>query len=314
MSEKASDNTVHVVSGDGAAGTVRSLNLGGEVLVWREALAFGPVHTDPTSTEFFEARATYLETDARELSAQWLRLAAVSEESAEHQLVFWFGRDLFCQVMLWSLISGLGDRSNPMSIALPIGDSPRCLTGDKGEFQAWFENRQSVTADVRQAADSAWRGYASSDPRDLQNARDGSPLWVQAAIDAHLSRFPDSDGLGSDERTLLEALERADDGMRFGPLFRTFTDSRGNLGWGDLGVVEILEQLASLSDPALIIDGENVASAGSIRLSPRGRAALEGDRDLLDGQDHPKQIGGVGLGSSTSLNWRWNGSIVTLKS
>ena len=89
-------------------------------------------------------------SNADELRAQWSRLAAIASDSGENEMVFWFGRDLFCQVILWSLLSGLGDKfSTPMSLVLPCGERPRCLNGDVGEFRAWWQNRQPVADDTR---------------------------------------------------------------------------------------------------------------------------------------------------------------------
>ncbi len=182
-------------------------------------------------------------SNADELRAQWSRLAAIASDSGENEMVFWFGRDLFCQVILWSLLSGLGDKfSTPMSLVLPCGERPRCLNGDVGEFRAWWQNRQPVADDTRALRKRL--GVPTSPMTLVIFKTPGTALPSGCKLQSMLiSAVFQTQTVSAQTNADFSGTRKAgESGTRFGPLFQTFTNSRRDLGWGDLGVVEILHQ------------------------------------------------------------------------
>lgn len=298
---------LHVVSGNGAAARVATLDLDGDVLIWREALADGPVTASPVAGEHLTTRASFLaragggDVDAlrRDLAEQVEILAAAIEVG--RPIALWFGRDLFCQLNLLALIAGLEiDAVGDGQLDLVLPASTRCLPLDAAELAADYERRRPLPRATARVLAEAWAAFAAGTPEAL-NALAGSadlPDWARAGLDLHRRRFPAiGSGLGTDERAVLQSLSDRPQG--FGDLFRRFSVANVSLGYGDLQVSGILDRLAALPEPAV------ARSPGSVALTQRGRAALDG-RDLRGGgNDVPRNLGGVELGPDRP-DWRWD--------
>lgn len=298
---------LHVVSGDAAADRVNSLDLGGDVLIWREALADGPVGASPVAGSHLASRASFLagsrgaSVDAlrRELADQVDVLAAAIEVGRPISL--WFGRDLFCQVNLLALIAGLDlDALGDGQLDLVLPAAARCLPCEATELFADFERRRPLPRSTARALSSAWVAFAAGTPDELNDlAASGElPGWARAGLDLHRRRFPAvGSGLGADERAILQTLAGRPHG--FGDLFRRFSSANQFLGYGDTQVSSIVARLAALPEPAV------ARSADSVALTERGRAALDG-RDLRGGgNDVLRNLGGVELGPDRP-DWRWD--------
>src|SRR5512134_2295961 len=97
---------LHVTNGDAAAEAIRSIGVGGDVLVWRDVLHEGPVPAAASDVELREIRATFIARsgwgELAEVRADFARrdarLAAALDSGEE--VVLWFEGDLFDQLQL----------------------------------------------------------------------------------------------------------------------------------------------------------------------------------------------------------------------
>lgn len=302
---------LHVVSGDGAAARVSALDLGGDVLIWREALADGPVTNQPATPEYFESRASFLasgtggdvESVRRDLAEQIDVLSAAI--ASGRPIALWFGRDLFCQLNLLALIAGLDlDAVGDGQLDLVIPAETRCFAAELAELRADYERRRPLERPTGRVLAAAWRAFAAGTPAELNRiATSGElPAWARSALELHRRRFPAiGTGLGADERAVLESL--SDRPHRFADIVRRFSGSNRSLGFGDLQVAALLERLRELPEPAVVPEK---TGAEVFALTGRGRAALAGGRDLRSGgNDVPRNLGGVKLGPQHP-DWRWD--------
>jgi hypothetical protein len=297
---------LHVVSGDGAAARVATLDLGGDVLIWREALTDGPVRQSPAAGDHLETRASFLARGGgdvaavrRDLAEQVDVLAAAIELGRPISL--WFGRDLFCQVNLLALIAGLDlDAVGDGQLDLVLPASASCLAVDHSELAADFGRRRPLPRSTARSLAAAWQAFAAGTPEPLNQlaAQPALPDWARGAVELHRRRFPAvGSGLGADERAVLQSI--SDRPQRFSEIFRQFTSANRSLGYGDVQVSALIDRLAALPEPAVSKSADNFA------LTERGRAAL-GGRDLRGGgNDLRRNLGGVELGPDQP-DWRWD--------
>ena len=300
---------LHVVSGDAAGARIAALDLGGDVLIWREALADGPVAARPAAPEHLESRASFLagggdvERVRRDLAEQVDTLVAAIESG--RPIALWFGRDLFCQLNLLALIAGLDlDSVGDGQLDLVIPAETRCLAIDPGEMRADFDRRRPLERSTGRSLAEAWQAFAAGTPSQLNRLATSPalPAWTRAALDLHRRRFPAvGSGLGADERAVLESV--SDRPHRFADIARRFAGHHRSLGYGDVQVAAVIDRLRELPEPALTVEKNGVEL---FALTERGREALAGGRDLRrDGNDLPRNLGGVELGPDRP-DWRWD--------
>src|SRR5205085_6229539 len=107
---------LHILNGDAARPELEGSGIGGDVLVFREAMACGPCPAGAGRDAFLDARAGHLAEAygenmlraRRELGRMEARLDAIG---ASDEVLLWFEEDLFCQVHLWYLLDRIGGRS-----------------------------------------------------------------------------------------------------------------------------------------------------------------------------------------------------------
>ena len=104
-------STLHVTSGDSAAGTIGEIGIGGRVLAWRDVLHEGPVPAGPTA-DLRAARARFLAewsgADAEETRQELERRDA--ELTGRHErYVLWFEADLYDQLQLLQVLDALAE-------------------------------------------------------------------------------------------------------------------------------------------------------------------------------------------------------------
>jgi hypothetical protein len=306
---------LHVLNGDATAVVFAETGLGGERLVWRDILVEGPVGDGAATPPSLAGRAAYLAAllgiDAQEyvrgVEAQTARLAAAPEHE---EIVLWFEQDLFCTVILWSLLAWMGRHRPAASLSLvypALDDDPSGLGAvPAARLVELFAERQPATQRTRALGIRAWSAYASPDPFEsaplIEHESPALP-FVRGAFRCHLGRFPSvANGLNELETATLTALRG---GPRpFRELFREVTalPHLRRHGLGDLQFAACLRGLMPLVD----ILGATVLTA-EIDITPRGCEVEAGELDWLALHEIDTWLGGVHLRSGGPI-WRWDGA------
>jgi len=300
---------LHVTNGDCTVEIMRRAHVVGDIIAWRDVLHEGPVPALPAA-ELRPLRAHVLAAmgaadPARveaELRARDERLEAAVEEG--QRVVLWFEHDLYDQLQLLQILSGLPDR--------PTGIEMICVGGfpghprfaglgelDPDELASLWPVRAPVTNEHVRAARAGWDAFRGSDPTALARMAatpDGRLPFLAAALRRLLEELPGArDGLARTERELLAAVAA---GARTPE--QAFVEASAHEEapfLGDTTAFERLEELASGAEP--------LVTGGELTLTDAGAEVLAGraDRVALAGFD--RWLGGLHVRAGEGL-WRWD--------
>ena len=293
---------IHLHNGDVVAAIAKRSDIPGEHVAYRETLVTGPVVPGET---WIETRARWLADRGEnllrvrtELMEQEQRLDAAPSQG---EIVLWFEHDLFCLVHLVHLLQRFdGSRVSLVWCPQPLSEN------DERALHLLFESRAAVTPSMMKIAREVWSAYTSPDASALNRwlERDAADFpFLREGLTLHASRFPSTrNGLGVIEQHALELI--AGGANAWGPLFDQLNSRLPRLGFGDSGIFDILQAMASAAVPLVTINGELPKSIFAI--TPAGENVLAGEVDDLSVNDPDRWLGGVHL---TKENvWRWDGA------
>jgi len=305
---------LHVLNGDETLRVFERAGIAGDVVVWRDILAEGPVSAGGDAVPALEARAAFLSERLaidRERYARGAREQAEALEAARghDDVVLWFEQDLFCAVNLWRLLDWFGRRppAPRLSLVYPSTDDVKGLGAmEPARLAELFGARQPITEETLALGGRAWAAYASADPLDsapLVDRDDAALPFVRSAFRCHLGRFPSvANGLNEVETATLSVLRR---GPRdFGALFREVSGHPRvrRHGMGDVQFAAAARGLA----PLLRVLGGEIMQA-ELEITQLGRDVVAGDTDWLSVRPIDTWLGGVRLAEGRPL-WRWDGA------
>lgn len=292
---------IHIYNGDVIADLGLRSGLGGEHLVFREALATGPA----TAPLDIEVRAAFL-SDASGEPLLRVRNDLLDQQRAldaamQHdEIVLWFEHDLFCLANLLYLLARLSAHRR-----LSMIWHPKPLLDV--EMLKLFASRAAVTPRMIAAARQAWDAFTSGDPtslnRFLQRDHPDFP-FLREGLTLHASRFPSlRNGLGVVEQRLLDLV--AGGPIDFQSLFPRFDPDPPRLGFGDAEVLRTLRAMASRAVPLVTLKEDGATPPKVfVTITPAAENVLSGEVDHLAVNDPDAWLGGVHL---TKENvWRWD--------
>jgi hypothetical protein len=265
------------------------------VIAWRDVLHEGPVPEGLSHAELREARARFIaESDwaPYDETLRWLADRDRAVEAAEH-LVLWFEHDLYDQLQLLQVLA----------LALEVGGTVELVQQnrnlgeiDSGHVSQLLGGRRPVTEAQRELARSAWAGFRSRDPMDVQAIADGDTSalpFLGPALHRHLQQFPARrNGLARTERLIVEAVAT---GASTRPVVFEAVQAREEAPFmGDVVFWTYLDRLEPL-----------VGRDGDLRLTAIGEAVLAGDEDWIELNGIARWLGGVHL-SGQRIPWRWD--------
>jgi hypothetical protein len=293
---------IHIHNGDVVAALARRSDIPGEHIAYRETLVTGPV---VPGDQWIETRARWLaDRDENllrvrtDLLEQEQRLDAAPSQG---EIVLWFEHDLFCLVHLVHLLQRFaGARVSIVWNPQPLGEN------DERALHLLFESRAAATPAMTALAREAWSAYTSSDASALNRWLDRDTPdfpFLREGITLHASRFPSTrNGLGAIEQHALELI--AGGTSAWVPLFDQLNSRLPRFGFGDAGILSILQTMAWTAVPLLTITGE--LPKAMFTITPAGENVLRGEVDDLSVNDPDRWMGGVHL---TKENvWRWDGA------
>jgi hypothetical protein len=215
--------TLHITSGDIAAGSLTKSGLAGQVFVWHDILYDGPRCPGWPDEETLNARAVFLEETTaggldrrRVLETLHNQYRKLAEASAEKHIVLWFDACLFDQSMLAHILTCLlhqGARQVELLCvdAFP-GIEPFHGLGQMrpDQLASLYGNRQPVTETQFRFAVQVDEAFAAQDSgvlTELSQATNVPLPWIPAAVTRWLQERPDPvTGLGRLENLALTAI------------------------------------------------------------------------------------------------------------
>jgi Domain of unknown function (DUF1835) len=310
---------LHVTNGDSAAQGIAAAGLGGEVLSWRDTLHEGPLPADLGPAVLRARRVAFLAAcgwgDAGALEAD---LRARDERLAgalgREPVVLWFEHDLYDQLQLVQVLSGLPEDAPVKAI---LADRYLGAMAPE-ELAALWPGRAPVSAAQRAEARRAWAAVRDPDPAAVEAllARPPSALpHLAAALARWLEELPAAgDGLARSERQALLAIaggaatprdafpaaQAAEEAVFLGDDW--FHRRLADVGRGERRLVETADG-APLGEPPPAGDG--AFTTARVRLTERGRAVLAGAADRAAGPPLDRWLGGARLTGPRPVR-RWD--------
>ena len=221
------DKTLHILNGDSTAAIFADSGLSGKTLVWREMLCEGSLHKNVGSDAFWIKRYGFFEeamgVDRLSYFDRSIREILKIEDNDEYnEAVLWFEYDLFCQVNLLAACSFL-----LKNYRKDIRYHLVCTGKEKGKkelqslsdypaesYKDLYKNRIKLTRNDLLFAQQCWELYADNDQKVLREFdfdQNKKFRYLQAAIDQHLMRFPDKNGLDQIDRKIIELSKEGTD-------------------------------------------------------------------------------------------------------
>ncbi len=102
-------NVLHILNGDSTAKILAKSSIKGTVIVWREMLCEGSLHTDVGSDNFWKKRYSFFENEVGVNRLEYYdktikETVKLEDLSGYNKVVLWFEYDLFCQVNLLAIL------------------------------------------------------------------------------------------------------------------------------------------------------------------------------------------------------------------
>jgi hypothetical protein len=299
---------VHVHGGRLLLEHIADAGLPGERLEWCDVLCDGPTPAGLAPDVWYSLRAEYHEETSGPAEGTPYRERLIAQDRAlaqlpgGHEVVLWFGPELFCQSILLYLLAWFDGRSvagGRLSLVSPADTPgrPGCSVSflSAAELRAAFALRQRVGRAQTELARRAWEAFCAPDPRalDAMLDEDTSALpHLDATLQRHLAELPAHDsGLAESERHALEAI--AAGARSFGEAFAAAQRAEARPWLTDVLFAQTLARLAAGPAPL-------VRPGPPLELTDRAQAVLSG-RDRFCSE---RWRGGVHLDEDSP--WRWD--------
>jgi len=316
---------LHVANGSSTTRTIAAAGIPGLLSIWADPLHDGPVPGGLGDDALLEVRARVLGAPAEDPDIDpvaglmaWRQI--IERHDAYDELVLWFEHDLFDQLNLIQILSWIRHRvpSSKVVSLVSIGSYPG-RPDFKGlgeltpaELAPLLDTRQTVTEPQYALAERAWSAFRQATPEALDDLRqtDTSALpYLAPALLRFLQEYPwTTDGLSRTERRLLHLAEA--ESITLATAFPRMHEDESAYYVTDTSLVELVETLSRTSPPLLAHSADRASPhrwfAGSVSITPAGRAVLRGDQDrvsLCGVAD--RWLGGVQLRNDAPL-WRWD--------
>lgn len=248
---------LHITNGDGLTEKMLSLNLPGQVIVWREMLCEGPTVQEVGSREFIKQRKKFLKQtyafsseDYEEKFLSQLKLLRAAKNY--DYIVLWFEFDLFCHINMLAAISYYLDHKENKPFFLVCSkklkgeDELKPLSNlTQKQLLKHYEKRIPLNSEDIEIALLIWELYCGNDPMKLkQQIKTNSNFeYLSSCIRAHIERFPNSSsGLNSLEQNVLKLITKNNITSE-NQLLGYALQYQGYYGYGDLQMQRLINKL-----------------------------------------------------------------------
>lgn len=194
--------TLHILNGDATLAVFKQTAFEGDILVWREILAEGPVaHSDLWTTRAKWISSTFDETEANYQKNVLEEVKQLKNIEIYDEVILWFEYDLVCQINLIYILSVLSEINAPnLSIQLICPDRFEGIPNFRGlgelnatQLTQLYPSRKKLTTGDLNLASKAWDLYVANHFENLQaflQSDFGNLPLLKKALTAHLLRFP----------------------------------------------------------------------------------------------------------------------------
>ena len=124
--------STHILNGDGMAGAFRTSGIDGNIIIWREGFALGPVSYHFNNKEFFNRRKQFWNQYRQVVTNDPIpvydshfipEIEKINRIGSLSDIYLWFEYDLFCQVNMIALLSLIHQGQKGKNIYLvPVND------------------------------------------------------------------------------------------------------------------------------------------------------------------------------------------------
>ncbi|SMO39638.1 DUF1835 domain-containing protein [Solitalea koreensis] len=245
---------LHILNGDLLLKPFKHTHLPGEILIWRECMAEGPISTD--DKQFWELRAKFISetyhSSPTEYSAKFLRqLHKLDHAKKYNEINLWFEFDLFCQVNMLCTLEVIKSKKTSAAIywVTPVQSSADdYFTGygslNSADLLKLFQNRRKLSPKDLDFFSELWKAYQTEDIKKIKNLINSTDLpFVKEVFAAHLERLPQYGKPTRIEKKLQQIIDAGITNEM--EICKRFWETESIYGYGDLQVIHALNQYLS---------------------------------------------------------------------
>jgi len=247
--------TLHILNGDATLYVFKDTKIAGDILVWREILAEGPV----SKNDLWNTRTNWVcenfKTNLSSYQEMVIDEGAKKEDlSGYHDILLWFEFDLVCQINLIYILKQLNEyKGNLPAIYLICPASFSGLPNFRGlgelnavQLASLQKTKVKLQASDLQFASTAWDLYVENDPIKIATflKQDfGNLSLLKPALAAHLSRFPAPiTNLNHIEQVLMDIISSGVN--KKSEIYARFWETEGIFGMTDVQIDYYLKRLS----------------------------------------------------------------------
>lgn len=265
--------TLHILNGDATLPGFTETGIAGDVMIWREAFAEGPLMADLSAEEFWQQRSEWIcehygETPSGYTSKLTPEIQKLGDDYAN--IVLWFEFDLFCQANLLGVLELIGSMPHlaESQIWLICPDSFPGMADFRGlgelnghQLASLYPERKLLTTDDLATAHLTWKFFATNNAVALLDWLQLHTSWgnlphLRPALMAQITKLTENvGGLNYIEQKLLDIYHL---GARTPQdIYREFWRTEPIFGFGDTQLLTYLKKLQQKRGDLDIVAGRN---------------------------------------------------------
>ena len=245
------NDIVHILNGDALLHSFPS-QLEGEIVIFREMMMEGPVNAN-SFTRFMQIRKEYMK-EAYQIEESEYELKSIRELQKiinldqTKKVFLWFEYDLFCQINMWCTIYMLTKWNTIKHLYIIYPDHYGWHGfGSMETSQLAEQFTKALPLDKQDISfiQNLWITYSNEDWETMKTKATYSSKAFpqqQKIIHTHLERLPTNGQPGVLNSTLTSLINQYGKD-NFGAIFRSFSQSMGRYGMGDLQVKRMVDLL-----------------------------------------------------------------------
>ena len=251
------NSILHILNGDSTLAQYEKCSVEGPTMVWREALAQGPLFYDMDTKLFWDMRSQFmvkaynakLPEYKKEVVNEFKKLRNFKGE----KLVLWFEYDLFCQVNMVAILSYILKHHWPCKVNLVcIGRYPGMdsLVG-LGEvpythYAYLYRTSKSLRKEDLVFADKVWMAWCGMERNKLMRCESNVYEYLGTAMRNGLRLLPEKHGLSPYDFEILNKLKEKR--YHLNELVKELMEQDNILGFGDLQFEYMIRNLKKYID------------------------------------------------------------------
>ncbi|PCJ94838.1 MAG: DUF1835 domain-containing protein [Flavobacteriaceae bacterium] len=288
---------LHITNGDSFTEKLKSLNIKGDIITWREMLCEGKTLNNVGSESFWKTRFEFFHKNYKVSKSKFIEgtlkeYRSLCNHKKQDQIVLWFEYDLFCQINMLAVLSWLKTHRKYAQVSLVCSgkeDESDKMYGlcdlNNEHLHKLYDERTILSQDDIEYADYVWQLYCSDNPIRLENLTDFNKYqfdYLSGAIKTHLKRFPTiKNGLNEVENHILNLAIEHKPLNRKG-LMTSVLQNQGLYGFGDAQYDRIISSLKPL-----------FTSFNPVRVTKKGKEILKGSANYYSAiRDNELYLGG----------------------